>query len=62
VEKALHLNSECSALEGIAKVKCLRTNGKKGIKTLIQKKSKFDREHTIRGVRVESSSSESSEN
>ncbi len=60
-DKSLRINAECASMEGKDRLKCLRQNGKRGIKAFIMKKSKFDQEHTIRGQKVKASSSESSE-
>lgn len=61
-DKALRINADCASMEGAERLKCVRQNGKRGIKSFIMKKSKYDQEHTIRGVKVKaSSSSESSE-
>jgi hypothetical protein len=58
-DKAIRINTDCAAKDGMERLKCLRTNGKRGIKSFIQKKSKFDRPHTIRGKKIEASSSAS---
>jgi coenzyme F420-reducing hydrogenase delta subunit len=60
-DKALRINGDCSSLEGAERLKCVRKNGKRGIKSFIMKKSKFDQEHTIRGEKVEDSSSSESD-
>ncbi len=60
--KALRLSSDCQDKEGAEKVQCIRTHGKKGIKTMIKKAVKREIMRTVRGKKVEdSSSSESSE-
>lgn len=53
----LRLNSDCAASEGAEKVKCLRTHGKKGIKTFVRKAVKREMMRTVRGKKVEASSS-----
>jgi hypothetical protein len=60
-DKVLRINGECSSMTGAERLKCLRQNGKRGIKSFIMKKSKFDQEHTIRGVKVDDSSSSESD-
>lgn len=62
-DKVIRLSGDCAALEGMEKVKCLRTHGKAGIKHEIKKAVKKAIMRTIRGKDVEESSdsSESSE-
>lgn len=60
-DKVLRINGDCATMTGADRLKCLRQNGKRGIKSFIMKKSKFDQEHTIRGVKVEDSSSSESD-
>lgn len=60
-DKVLRINGDCASMTGAERLKCLRQNGKRGIKSFIMKKSKFDQEHTIRGVKVEDSSSSESD-
>lgn len=53
--KALRLSSDCSDKEGAEKVKCIRMQGKKGIKKLIRKvDNKHDLIRTLRGKAVRS--------
>lgn len=57
-DKALRLNTDCSQKQDMARVKCLRTSGKKGIKTLIRKvDNKRDLIRTIRGKKIETPTS-----
>ena len=59
--KVIRLGSDCADKEGMQKVKCLRTSGKKGLKTLIRKvNNKLDKVRTLRGKIVESSTSSAS--
>ena len=56
-DKVLRLTSDCSALLGMDKVKCLRNHGKAGIKHEIKKAVKRAIMHTLRGKTVEDSES-----
>lgn len=56
--RVVRLKSDCADKEGMQKVKCLRTSGKKGLKTLIRKvNNKMDKMRTIRGKMFERSES-----
>lgn len=56
-DKALRLSSDCKEKEGAEKVQCIRTHGKKGIKTFIKKTMKHHMMRTVRGKKVEESES-----
>lgn len=59
--KIVRLKSDCADKDGMQKVKCLRTSGRKGLKTLIRKvNNKLDKVRTVRGKVVESSTSSAS--
>ena len=59
-DKALRLSANCKDKEGMERVKCIRTHGKKGIKTMVRKAVRHEMKRTIRGKLVESSSSSTS--
>jgi hypothetical protein len=61
-EKVKLLSADCADKEGNAKVACMRRNEKKAVKAVIKKAVKHEIKRTIRGKKLEaSSSSESSE-